>query len=97
MVFNLKTPKLKNHTVGKREISVSRFIPYKCHWNHNTILTKNDELIRIIKVQGFSFETADDEEIDIRKNTRNNLLKGMADGKFSLYFHTIRRSEKAFP
>ena len=50
MVFNLKTPKLKNHTIGKREVSVSRFIPYKCHWNHNTILTKNDELIRIIKV-----------------------------------------------
>jgi type IV secretion system protein VirB4 len=97
MVFNLKTPKLKNHTIGKREISVSRFIPYKCHWNNNTILTKNDELIRVIKVQGFSFETADDEEIDIRKNTRNNFLKGMADGKFSLYFHTIRRSEKAFP
>jgi type IV secretion system protein VirB4 len=97
MISNLKIPKLKNHNIGKREISISRFIPYKCHWNHNTILTKNDELIRVIKVQGFSFETADDEEIDTRKNTRNNFLKGMADGKFSLYFHTIRRAQKAFP
>jgi len=97
MGFNFKIPKLENHTVGKREISVSRFVPYKCHWNHNTIITKNDELIKIIKVKGFSFETADDEEIDLRKNARNNFFKGMSDGRFSIYFHTIRRSQKAFP
>ena len=66
MVFSFKTPKLRNHNLTKRNISIS-FIPYKCHWNHNTIITKNDELVRVIKVQGFSFETADDEEIDLKK------------------------------
>ncbi len=81
----------------KSEVSAARFIPYRCHWNTDTILTYDEELIRVIKIKGFAFETADDEEIDLKKHARNNLFKGMASGNFSMYFHTIRRNEKAFP
>ncbi len=54
-------------------------------------------MLRVIKIKGFSFETADDEDIDLKKMARNNLFKGMASGSFSMYFHTIRRKEKGFP
>lgn len=91
------THKLQKESVIKREVNPSHFIPYKMHFNHNTIITKNNELVRVIKIKGFSFETADDADVDIKKNTRNNLLKSMAQSSFSLYFHTIRRKEKAFP
>jgi len=93
-IRSLKTPKQK---YLNDELSASEFIPYKCHWNSNTILLKDDSLMRIIKIDGFSFETADDEDIDIKKQGRNNLLKGMASGNFALWFHTIRRKAKAFP
>ncbi len=81
----------------KWETSSSIYIPYKCFWNSNTILLKNNAFLRIIKIKGFSFETADDEDIDIKKEARNNLLKGMVSGNIGLYFHTIRKKKEAFP
>jgi len=91
---------LKNRSTkdkyAKAEYSASNFIPYLCHWNRNTILTKNEELIQIIKVGGFSFETADDEDLDIKKNLRNTLFKGLGAGGISLYFHIIRRRDSIF-
>lgn len=91
------TLKPKNEKITKGEVSAAHFIPYKCHFNSNTLLTYKEELVRIIKIKGFAFETADDIDIDLKKASRNNLLKGMAAGGFSLYFHTIRRKEKGFP
>ena len=95
--MRFKTVKTTKHKLTKREVSMAHFIPYKCHWNSSTIITHDEKLIRIIKVKGFSFETADDIDIDIKKRTRNNLLKSMSSGNFLLYFHTVRRKEKGFP
>ena len=81
---------------AKREFPQMEFIPYKCHWNNRTILTKSDDLLQVIKFSGFSFETADDEDVDIRKNIRNLLLKGIGAGQVSLYFHIVRRRKAAF-
>lgn len=79
---------------SKREKPISDFIPYRGHWDKNTILTKKNGLLQVIKVGGFSFETADDEDLDIRKDIRNSLLKNMASGNVTLYFHTVRRRQK---
>ncbi|MBM3579397.1 MAG: VirB4 family type IV secretion/conjugal transfer ATPase [Alphaproteobacteria bacterium] len=95
--MRLTTLKPAKEKITKGEISAAHFIPYKCHWNSNTILTYKEELVRVIGIKGFAFETADDIDVDLKKNARNNLLKGMASGNFSLYFHTIRRKEKGFP
>ncbi len=95
--MRLTTVKPTKEKITKGEVSAAHFIPYKCHYNSDTILTYKEELIRVIKIKGFAFETADDVDIDLKKAARNNLLKGMASGNFSLYFHTIRRKEKGFP
>jgi type IV secretion system protein VirB4 len=95
--MRFSTTKPEKEKVSKSEVSAAHFIPYKCHWNSDTILTHKEELVRVIKIKGFAFETADDIDIDLKKNARNNLLKGMSSGNFSLYFHTIRRKEKGFP
>ena len=95
--MRLTTVKANTENITRSEVSAAHFIPYRCHWNSNTIMTYKDELIRIVKIKGFAFETADDEEIDLKKNSRNNLLKAMSTGNFSLYFHTTRRKEKGFP
>ena len=44
------TVKTKKHKLTKREVSMAHFIPYKCHWNSSTIITHDEKLIRIIKV-----------------------------------------------
>ena len=87
----------KNENLIKYETSTSNFIPYKCLYNSDTVLTKDDSLVRVIKIKGFSFETADDIDIELKKSARNNLLKSMSVGTLSLYFHTIRRKEKSYP
>ncbi len=78
-------------------MSASTFIPYQYHWDSETILTKKNSFLQIIKLDGFSFETADDEDVDMKKMVRNSLLKSMADGSFAVWFHTIRRRQSAYP
>ncbi len=96
-MLRLSAVKPSKEKVAKYEASASHFVPYKCHYNGDTILTHTQELIRVIKIKGFAFETADDVDIDLKKDSRNNLFKGMAAGNLSLYFHTVRRKEKGFP
>ncbi|MEK6745987.1 MAG: VirB4 family type IV secretion/conjugal transfer ATPase [Pseudomonadota bacterium] len=79
------------------EVSQSEFIPYQYHWDKATIYTKKREFIQIIKVEGFSFETADDEDVDMKKMVRNSLLKSMAEGSCSVWFHTIRLRQSSYP
>jgi type IV secretion system protein VirB4 len=95
--MRITTVKPAKEKITKGEVSAAHFIPYRCHWNSDTILTYKEELVRVIKIKGFAFETADDIDIDLKKNARNNLLKGMSSGNFTLHFHTIRRKEKGFP
>ncbi len=96
-MLRLSAIKPSKEKVTKYEVSAAHFIPYRCHWNSDTILTYKEEFIRVIKIKGFAFETADDIDVDLKKNARNNLFKGMATGNLSLYFHTVRRKEKGFP
>lgn len=81
----------KKQSYADKEVNSSNFIPYACHYNSRAILTKNKELMQVIKVGGFSFETADDEDVDIKKSILNLLFKGFQTGGFLLYFHTFRR------
>ena len=83
--------------IMSNEYSSSGFIPYKSYWNNNTIITHDNSLMQVIKVNGFSFETADDEDLDIKKNLRNMLFKGLGNSGIGLYLHVIRRKQPAYP
>ena len=90
-MINIQKYKASKQKYADKEVGASLFIPYLCHYNSYTILTKKKELMQVIKVGGFSFETADDEDVDTKKDMLNMLLKGFQTGGFLLYFHTIRR------
>jgi type IV secretion system protein VirB4 len=89
-MFKLYKTKAAKEQYAKQEKPVSSFVPYKGHWDSNTIITQNNGLLQVIKIGGFSFETADDIDLDIRKEMRNSLFKNMASGNVTLYFHMIR-------
>ena len=93
----LKPRKVSKAVYAKREVSAAEFIPYEHHWDKDTIITKKRELLQILKIDGFSFETADDDVVDMKKLVRNSLYKSMAEGTFSLYFHMVRRRQSAYP
>jgi len=97
MKINLQRRKVRKAAYSKLEVSASAFIPYEYHWDRETVMTKKKEFIQIIKLDGFSFETADDDDVDMKKLVRNSLLKSLADGRFAVWFHTIRRRQSAYP
>jgi type IV secretion system protein VirB4 len=80
-----------------REVDAAEFIPYHYHWDKETIITKNGELLQVIRIEGFSFETADDDVVDLKKMVRNSLLKSMAEGTMGLWFHTFRKRQMVYP
>lgn len=89
--MKLSSTKSRYENIFQKELMIGDFIPYKTHWNATTIITKDNSLMQVIKLNGFSFETADDIDIDLRKNMRNSLFKSLSSGSISIYFHTIRR------
>lgn len=93
----LKRRAVSKDAVAKREVSAADFIPYEHHWDKETIITKNRELMQVLKIEGFSFETADDDVVDMKKMVRNSLLKSIAEGTFGMYFHMVRRRQSAYP
>lgn len=95
--MKLQRRKTSHATQSSLEVFESTFIPYLFHWDSETIVTKNHEFLQVIKLEGFSFETADDDDVDMKKLVRNSLLKSMADGTFALWFHTVRRRQSAYP
>ncbi len=69
------------------------FIPYVCNYDHNTILTKNGDLLQIIKIDNFGHDPYSTEIISIREALRDAITTHIKDTKFGLYFHTIRRKK----
>ena len=95
--FNYKKNSTDSSKIIKNEYSAANFLPYVCHYNDNTLLLTKNRLLRVVKIRGFSFETADDIDLENKKSLRNSLFKGMGSGGFSMMFHTIRRRQKAYP
>ncbi len=69
------------------------FIPYACHIDNNTILTKNGNLIQTIKITGFSYELIGAKQVDLRTTIRTAISKYIKNDNFSLWLHTIRRKK----
>ncbi|KAF8818859.1 VirB4 family type IV secretion/conjugal transfer ATPase [Rickettsia endosymbiont of Cardiosporidium cionae] len=90
-MFTLFPHSQSRESIAKKEKLASNFIPYKMYWNSNTLITKDNNLLQVIKLKGLPFETTDDIELDINKNLRNMLFKNMSLDTVILYFHTIRK------
>ena len=91
---------IKQTTRGKTtltETPVSGFIPYSHHIDDHTIVTKDGYFLQVIRVDGFSFETADQTELNYRKHVRNTLWRGLGNSRFAVYHHIIRREVTMYP
>ena len=88
---------VSNADQTEREVSASKFIPYLYHYDKETILLEDMSMMQVVFMSGFSFETADDVDVDMKKMVRNSLLKSMGDGNYSMWFHIIRHRQSAYP
>ena len=81
--------------VAAKEKAVAAFLPYTRHVDASTLATKNGELLQIVQLAGYPFETADDATRDGLKDTRNTLTLALASSRHILYHHLVRREVPA--
>jgi type IV secretion system protein VirB4 len=66
-------------------------LPYARHLNEHTIVTRDGDLIQMIQLDGFSFETADTEMLNHLQQARDVVFRGIASSQLMFYNHVIRR------
>lgn len=79
------------------EVTEADFIPYAIHYDPETLLTKNGELLKTIRVGmnivGDQFEIADKTGVYLRDILRNSILAHIKESHFSFWVHTFRRRQ----
>jgi len=73
------------------------FIPYAIHYDKKTLLTKNGELMQIIKVVGFNNTSVFADLISLREAVRDAVRDHIKQTNFALWFTTIRRKKNISP
>jgi len=73
------------------------FLPYVCHYDPSTILTKNGELLQTIRITGFSGESSSADLISLRDTLRDSISEHIKESRFAFWFHTIRRKKNIAP
>ncbi|ESQ92557.1 VirB4 family type IV secretion/conjugal transfer ATPase [Asticcacaulis benevestitus] len=74
------------------QISSSEFVPMGAHVTDNVVKLRNcGHYIASWRLDGITFETADIEEIHVRKEGLNNFIRSLGGGHFALWTHKVRR------
>ncbi len=100
MVLQHFRRKLSPDNDRPEEARVEDFIPYACHYDEKTVLTKNGELMQVIKVTGFTCETVREgggQTLDLREVIRRAVVRSVDSNRFALWLHTLRRPRDLSP
>ncbi len=73
------------------ERPLASFLPYSSHASPNTIVTREGDYVRTWRVAGIAFETQDKEDLLLRKDQLNTLLRSIASDNVALWTHGVRR------
>jgi type IV secretion/conjugal transfer VirB4 family ATPase len=74
-----------------RENAVTEFLPYRSHIADDALIDRDGNLLRAWRVEGYSFETADPEDVQLRADQLNTLLRSIASDKTAVWAHVVRR------
>jgi type IV secretion system protein VirB4 len=92
--------KIKNLRNSKKKANAPKnhdFIPFVSHYNEDTIITKNGELIQIIRVVGYNNSSILHELINLRDAVRFSLRDSIKSNYFAIWITTIRRRKNISP
>lgn len=84
--------KAQMKAIAAGEVPAADYIPMSSHVRPDVVkLKRTGDYLATWRLQGISFETADREEIAIRKEGLNNFIRSMGGGHFALWSHKVRR------
>jgi len=84
---------LEAHRDISSDVLEEEFVPYSCHYNPHTILTKNGEVLQTIKITGFAYEALDSDYVSLRDAIRTAILHHIQTTDYAIWLHTIRRKK----
>lgn len=70
---------------------IEKHIPFSSHIDQNIIINKNGDMVAMWEVKGISFETRGDDELDIRKNELDNLIRSFSDRRVAIYVNVLKK------
>lgn len=76
----------------KNEVPESKHIPLIRHASDSVVVTENHEYFFTLKVSGLSYETIDDDLLDIKAEARNLYVSSLENHNVCIYSHVIRRN-----
>lgn len=80
------------------DVEESEFVPYACHYDPFTVLTKNGELLQTLRISGLSYENLQQDAPDVRSLLRHVIRETIPNDSFAIWLHTIRsRSDLRAP
>jgi type IV secretion system protein VirB4 len=83
-ILNKKSQAQGEFTAPQRD-----FIPYACHYDKDTVLTRSGHLLQTICIKEFA--AVSQLEANVRDNINKLLSQHIQSNKFALYFHTVRK------
>lgn len=83
---------LKREKELRREEEARIHIPYVTHLTSETVLLENNVYCQVMKLDGASFETANDDSINLWRTKLHNVVRGLADPRVTIW-HTLIRDE----
>ncbi|MBY0408199.1 MAG: hypothetical protein K2Q01_10950, partial [Rickettsiales bacterium] len=90
-------PKLAAAAAAALHTPISEFIPYYCHYNPHTILTKNGELMQTIRIctntKGLNYESGTDASNIVREVIRAALVTHVKTDNIAIWMHTMRKRQ----
>lgn len=95
--MGVSVPAPRGARLDARELLASDMIPYTVHYDDHTVMTKDDGLVQIIKIDGLHFESLSAEQIRQFERRRNTVLRAIAGSDRVVYVHLVRRKVSAYP
>ena len=95
MPTKLVNKRLRANTNIRTEATSSRHIPYTRMVDHHTIKTRDGDMMQVLAIEGWPFETTDNDQIDALKVLKNVVYRGIASPTTGIYTHVVRRKTKA--
>jgi type IV secretion system protein VirB4 len=97
----LKSNKVKKSSTNAKNKKIEQeqhhFLPFVSHYNENTIITKNGELIQVIRVVGYNNSTILHELSNLRDSIRYALRTYVNSNNIAIWVNTIRRRKNISP
>lgn len=95
--MSLSMPAPAGAGIDAKEMALSEMIPYTVHYDDETVITKDDGLVQVIKLDGLYFESLSAEQIRQFERRRNTVLRSIANSDRGVYVHLIRRQMNRYP